>query len=192
MKNSEQFYNKTKEGSPSGLLRLFFSMNYSKDINGNIAIDLGAGAGNDARYLVEKGFKVTCIDKEEKAKGIIMSQNNESLKFELQEFENLKLNKANLINACFSLFFCNPDRFEKMMIEITSSIKEKGFFVGNFLGREDEWKTNNEMTFLNKEELLNYFNDFKIMYFAEKKYIKDTVLGKTKNWHVFEIIAMKE
>ena len=192
MKNSEQFYNKTKGGSPSGLLRLFFSMKYNKELDGNIAIDLGAGAGNDARYLVEKGFKVTCIDKEEKAKEIIMSQNNESLKFELQEFENLKLNKANLINACFSLFFCNPNRFEKMMIEITSSINKKLFFVGNFLGRDDEWKTNNEMTFLNKEELLNYFNDFKIMYFAEKKYIKDTVLGKTKNWHVFEIIAMKE
>ena len=192
MKNSEQFYNKTKGGSPSGLLKLFFSMNYSKDINGNIAIDLGTGAGNDARYLVEKGFKVTCIDKEEKSKEIIMSQNNESLKFELQEFENLKLNKADLINACFSLFFCNPDRFEKMMIEITSSINKKGFFVGNFLGKEDEWNGNNQETFLNKEELLYHFKDFKIMYFAEKKYIKNTVLGKTKNWHVFEIIAMKE
>ena len=170
MKNSEQFYNKTKGGSPSGLLRLFFSMNYSKDINGNIAIDLGTGAGNDARYLVEKGFKVTCIDKEEKSKEIIMSQNNENIKFELQEFENLKLNKADLINACFSLHFCNPNRFEKMMIEITSSINKKGFFVGNFLGKEDEWNGNNQ----------------------EKKYIKDTILGETKNWHVFEIIAMKE
>ena len=192
MKNSEQFYNKTKGGSPSGLLRLFFSMNYSKDINGNIAIDLGTGAGNDARYLVEKGFKVTCIDKEEKSKEIIMSQNNENIKFELQEFENLKLNKADLINACFSLHFCNPDRFEKMMIEITSSINKKGFFVGNFLGKEDEWNGNNQETFLNKEEILNYFKNFKIMYFAEKKYIKDTILGETKNWHVFEIIAMKE
>lgn len=192
MKNSEQFYNKTKGGSPSGLLRLFFSMNYSKDINGNIAIDLGTGAGNDARYLVEKGFKVTCIDKEEKSKGIIMNQNNKSLKFELQEFENLKLNKADLINACFSLHFCNPNRFEKMMIEITSSINKKGFFVGNFLGKEDEWNGNNQETFLNKEEILNYFKNFKIMYFAEKKYIKDTILGETKNWHVFEIIAMKE
>ncbi len=48
------------------------------------------------------------------------------------------------------------------------------------------------MTFLKQEELLNFFKDFKIMYFAEKKYIKDTILDETKNWHVFEIIAMKE
>lgn len=192
MKNSEEFYNKTKGGSPSGLLKLFFSMNYSKDINGNIAIDLGTGAGNDARYLVEKGFKVICIDKEEKSKEIIMSQNNENLNFELQEFENLKLNKADLINSCFSLHFCNPDKFEKMMTEITSSINKKGFFVGNFLGQEDEWNGNKQETFLDKEEILNYFKNFKIMYFAEKKYTKNTVLGKTKNWHVFEIIAMKE
>lgn len=122
LKNSEEFYNKTKEGNPSGLLRLFFSMNYNKELNGNMAIDLGAGAGNDATYLAEKGFKVTCIDKEKKSKEIIMNQNNKSLKFELQEFENLKLNKADLINACFSLHFCNPDRFEKMMTEITDNI----------------------------------------------------------------------
>ena len=68
MKDSEEFYTKTKGGNPSGLLRLFFSMNYAKELKGNIAIDLGAGAGNDALYLAEKGFKVTCIDKEEKSK----------------------------------------------------------------------------------------------------------------------------
>ena len=99
MKNSEEYYNKTKGNNPSGLIRTFFFMNFDKELNGKIAIDLGAGAGNDAKYLLEKGFKVTCIDKEEKSKEIIMSQitQNENLKFELQEFENLKLDKVDLI-----------------------------------------------------------------------------------------------
>ena len=194
MKNSEEYYNKTKGNNPSGLLRTFFYMNFDKELKGKTAIDLGAGAGNDAKYLLEKGFKVTCIDKEEKSKDIIMSQitQNENLKFELQEFENIKLHKADLIYSCFSLHFCNPEKFDNLMDEIMENVNLNGFFVGNFLGEEDGWYGNDKMTFLSKERVLDYFKDFEIKYYAEKKYVKDVVIGGKKNWHVFEIIAMKK
>ena len=194
MKNSEEYYNKTKGNNPSGLIRTFFFMNFDKELNRKTAIDLGAGAGNDAKFLLEKGFKVTCIDKEEKSKDIIMSQitQNENLKFELQEFEKLKLDKADLIYSCFSLHFCNPEKFDSLMYEITENIKSNGFFVGNFLGEEDGWYGNDTMTFLSKEKVLDYFKDFEIKYYAEKKYVKETVIGDKKNWHVFEIMAMKK
>ena len=194
MKNSEEYYNETKGNKPSGLLKTFFFMNFDKELKGKTAIELGTGAGNDAKYLLEKGFKVTCIDKEEKSKEITMSQitQNENLKFELQEFENLKLDKADLIYSCFSLHFCNPEKFDCLMDEITENVKSDGFFVGNFLGEEDGWYGNHSMTFLSKEKVLDYFKDFEIKYYAEKKYVKDTVMGGKKNWHVFEIIAMKK
>ena len=48
------------------------------------------------------------------------------------------------------------------------------------------------MTFLSKEKVLDYFKDFEIKYYAEKKYMKNSVKGDMKNWHVFEIIAMKK
>ena len=50
------------------------------------------------------------------------------------------------------------------------------FLFGNFLGNEDEWiKYDNKMSFFSKERLLSYFSNFEIMYFAEKKYIKDSI-----------------
>lgn len=194
MKNSEEYYNKTKGNNPSGLIRTFFFMNFDKELNRKTAIDLGAGAGNDAKYLLEKGFKVICIDKEERSKEITISQvtQNENLKFELQEFENLKLDKADLIYSCLSLHFCKPNKFDNMMNEITNNINKNGFFVGNFLGEEDGWYGNDKMTFLPKEKVLSYFKDFEIKYYAEKKYVKDTVIGGKKNWHLFEIMAMKK
>ena len=194
MKNSEEYYNKTKGNNPSGLIRTFFFMNFDKELNRKTAIDLGAGAGNDAKYLLEKGFKVICIDKEERSKEITISQvtQNENLKFELQEFENLKLDKADLIYSCLSLHFCKPNKFDNMMNEITNNINKNGFFVGNFLGQEDGWYGNEMMTFLPKEKVLSYFKDFEIKYYAEKKYVKDAVIGGKKNWHVFEIMAMKK
>ena len=150
LKNSEEYYNKTKGNNPSGLIRTFFFMNFDKELNRKTAIDLGAGAGNDAKFLLEKGFKVTCIDKEERSKEITISQitQNENLKFELQEFENLKLDKADLIYSCLSLHFCKPNKFDNMMNEITNNINKNGFFVGNFLGEEDGWYGNETMTFL--------------------------------------------
>ena len=170
MKNSEEYYNKTKGNNPSGLLRTFFYMNFDKELKGKTAIDLGAGAGNDAKFLLEKGFKVTCIDKEEKSKDIIMSQitQNENLKFELQEFEKIKLHKADLIYSCFSLHFCNPEKFDNLMDEIMENVNLNGFFVGNFLGEEDGWYGNDKMTFLSKERVLDYFKDFKKNYLIRK------------------------
>ena len=66
------------------------------------------------------------------------------------------------------------------------------FLFGNFLGKEDEWaKYSEKMSFFSKQELLSYFDEFDIMYFAEMKYIKDSVSEKNKKWHVFEIYAKK-
>ena len=48
------------------------------------------------------------------------------------------------------------------------------------------------MTFLTKEKLLDYFKNFELVYYAEKKYIKDSSTEKNKHWHVFEIYAKKK
>lgn len=65
------------------------------------------------------------------------------------------------------------------------------FLYGNFLGDKDEWHKNPNMTFLSKRQVLKYFENFEIMYYAEKFYIKDSMKEKNKHWHVFEIYAKK-
>lgn len=135
MKNINQFYEKSKKfNKPSGLLRGFFNMKLDKKLTEKIAIELGSGVGNDAKFLIDNGFSITCIDKEEKSKENIISKigMNDNLKFLLQDFENLKLHKANLIYSCFSLHFCNPNKFDTLMNEITKNITPSGFFVRKF------------------------------------------------------------
>lgn len=48
------------------------------------------------------------------------------------------------------------------------------------------------MTTVEKDELLSYFKDFKIMFFSEEKYYKDTIDEKEKFWHVYTVIAQKQ
>ena len=136
MKNINDFYDKSqKYNKPSGLLQGFFNMDYAKNMEKKDAIDLGAGTGNDALYLINKGFNVTCIDKEEKSKEIIESkiEDKDKLKIIIDNFENVELKKSDLIYSCLSLQFCSSSKKDELMNKITSSINKNGFFVRKFL-----------------------------------------------------------
>lgn len=138
MKNVDEFYNKAKTyNQPSNLLKAFFNMNFNKDFKEKIAIDLGAGVGNDAKFLINRGFNVTCVDKEEKSKKEILNkiENNEKLNFIISDFEEVKLHKADLIYSCSSLHLCNPSKFDDFMEEITQNVIPGGFFVRKFSWR---------------------------------------------------------
>ena len=191
MKNATEYYqNSIQKNKPSSLLSKFFKLKYNEKINGNIAIDIGCGAGNDTIHLLNKGFKVTAIDKESQVQNILQARikDNKNLEIVINDFSNVQLHKADLMFANFSLFF-EKNNFNLLLENIIKNINKKGFFVGNFLGNEDDWK--NSKTTLEKEELLNYFSNFKILYFSEEKYYHETLTNKNKFWHVYTIIAQK-
>jgi hypothetical protein len=73
------------------------------------------------------------------------------------------------------------------MIVLTKEVS----LYGNFLGEDDDWKNNKDMNFWTKDKIMEFFKDYKIFYYAEKKYIKDCAVQKNKNWHVFEVYAQK-
>ena len=193
MDNWKKYYERTTSKSPSKIIMRYFQMKLENNNTNKKAIDLGCGSGNDTIYLLKNNYFVTAVDKEESIVDIIKSRISDTSKldFVIENFENVKLNEADLIVANFSLYFCNPKYFKKFWNEITQNITPGGYFVGNFMGKEDEWSKDNNRTFVDKEELMEMFKGFKIVYFDEKKFNKKTVKGDMKFWHVFEIIAKK-
>ena len=191
MKSIERYYENTKNIDPSYTVKKFIKLK----IKPEKAIELGCGAGRDTCYLIKNGWKVIAIDKEDVEKIITLKLSEEELKrfkFSKQEFENLKIEKNNLVVANFSLPFCKKDKFEELWNKISSSILKNGYFVCNFLGVNDEWKsTRKEMTFLTKDQVKELFKEFEIIDFKEVE--KDALpgLGKIKHWHIFNIIAKK-
>lgn len=132
MEKKYEFYEKSnKYNKPSKLLKRFFDMKLEGNLKNKIAIDIGAGVGNDAKFLLEKGFKVTCIDKEEKAKEIAISKigDNENFNYIVDRIENIKLYESDFIYECFCLQFCNPQKIDRVMGEIIKNITQGGFFV---------------------------------------------------------------
>jgi len=190
MKNAKEYYNATQKNLPSGLIRNFFIFKYNEKLNGNTAIDLGCGAGNDTEFLISKGFEVTAIDSQEEVKEFFDNKNFDKSKYELiiDDFSKAVFPKADLILANMSLFFVK-ENFNLFLKDLLEKVNKSGFIVANFLGKEDEW--NGIKTTIEKDELLSFFKDFKMYYFSEEKYYKDTARGINKFWHVYTVMAQK-
>ena len=191
MRNWENFHKITNNKPPRKNVVHFIS---KYKISGN-AIDLGCGSGSDTIFLIQNNLNVLAIDSSDVEKMIrskLSDTEQEKLKFELQKFESLKLPKCDLLISNNSLPFCEKKYFYQMWEEICSSIKNNGYFVGNFFGINDEWNTKEDKrTFLSKEDVIKLFNDFEILEIQEIEKNKPTAEGKMKHWHTIEIIAKK-
>ena len=148
--------------------------------------------GNDAEFLYEKNFNVICVDKSEISKQYI-NEKNKNIKVLVEQFENVTFDNYDLVYSNLGIIFCNKNYIDELINKIKKSIKNHGFFVGNFLGISDDWndEKHSSMKFFTVDEINKYFQDFKIFYIAEKKYIKDSSKEKNKHWHIIEIYAQK-
>lgn len=186
-----EYYKKTKNSNIPKNIRTFLNMK----VKAGTCIDLGCGAGRDTVFLIKNGWKVIAIDKED-TENIIRSSLNEeeqnSLKFVKEDFENVILEPCNLLVANASLSFCHKKYFNEMWNKIISSITEDGYFVGNFFGINDTWAKRDNMTFFTKDEVLNLFNSFEIINFKEVEKDGKTALGVNKHWHLFNVISKKK
>ena len=192
MKSIEKYYDNTTDAMPNYTVKKFIKLNVEP---GN-AVELGCGAGRDTVCLIKNGWNVLAIDRENVESRIAAKLSEEELKqfkFLKQKFEYIELEKNNLVVANFSLPFCNKNNFKELWNKINNSILKDGYFVGNFFGINDEWKsTKEEMTFLTKEQVIELFKDFEIIEFKEVEKDGTTVLGKMKHWHIFNVIAKKK
>ena len=136
----KKYYKNTENALPNIIIRKFIEMK----IKPSNAIDLGCGAGRDTIYLIKNGWNVLSIDKEDTGKFISSKLNEEEIKrfrFVRQDFENIELEKNNLLVVNFSNPFCKKDCFNELSNKITNSIlKErilcgKFFWIKRFMGR---------------------------------------------------------
>ena len=141
MGDIQKYYENTENALPHPMVKKFIDMN----INPKYAIDLGCGTGRDTIYLIKNGWKVLSIDKENTKKIISSKLDNEELKnfnFECQDFENIELEKNNLLVANFSIPFCNKYYFNEFWNKISNSILRerilcwKLFWIKRFLGKD--------------------------------------------------------
>jgi tellurite methyltransferase len=185
----ERYYNMMQSKPPSELLMQAISLSLRKEF----ALDLGCGAGNDTKFLLEQGFEVTAIDKDLHAIRRLLQWKHPLLHVIHSSFEDADLlqNKYDLVNAQLALPFNPPETFVDVFTCVKGSMRSGGIFTGHFLGIHDAWnKTGNVMTFLTRQEVEQLLQDLHILFLEEKERDRFTMMGP-KHWHVFEIIAQR-
>ena len=132
MRNIEIYYENTKNALPHDNVKKVIEIENKK---GNV-IDLGCGAGRDTIFLIKNNWNVIAIDRED-TRSIIESRLNteelERFQFICQDFENIQLDKNDLIVSNFSLPFCNKKYFNEFWNKIIDSINTGRIFCWKFL-----------------------------------------------------------
>jgi SAM-dependent methyltransferase len=154
------------------------------------ALDLGAGALVDSRYLIEQGFEVTAVDSSAEAavyaEGLGERFNLVTIRFDVYDFP---VSAFDVVNARYALPFNPPETFNGMFERLKASLAPGGVLVGDFFGPEDSWAERKHMTFHTKANLEQLLTPLEILRFEEEKKAGTTALGKEKFWHAFHVAA---
>jgi SAM-dependent methyltransferase len=160
------------------------------------AVELGCGSGVDTIRLIESGWKVYAVDSTPDGFGNIMAKLPKDKKHYAEcvkaRFEDMDIPEADLVYSSFSIPFCRPDAFDAFWGKIVRAIKPGGRFAGNLFGEKDEWAGLPDVTILTKERIDSMFKGFDIEYYREQYKEGPSVLTKTKQWHLFEVVARKK
>lgn len=190
MEDWKSYVDKTKDSQPRRLLvkALPFVENRGS------ALDIGAGALNESRYLIAEGFvHVTALDKNPVAADIAASLSGEKFEYVAGSIENSELSEKtfDLVNAQSVLAFINPESFDSTWEKILASLRPGGIITGQFFGDRDEWNGTAGMTFHSVEDANELLQDLNVISFEEEENDKKTAVGNMKHWHVLHFIARK-
>jgi SAM-dependent methyltransferase len=185
-----RFYGFTKDSPPWPLLVRAASL---APRHGR-ALDLGAGAGRDTRYLLEQGFTVTAVDADPHAGAHLASLLQDHLRLVQSTFEAFDFAPAayDLISAQFALPFVARDCFFDVFARLQAALAPGGVFAGQCFGPHDQWNApGHSMTFLTRGEVERLLRELEIIELQEEDADGHTADGSPKHWHVFHILARR-
>ncbi len=184
----ENFIKRTEGGPPTALLLRALDFVHQHEN----ALELGSGAGNDLRHLVQQKFKrIDAIDREPKAAAFVP----EGVTFTATNFEDFKFPTAiyDFVHAHFSLPFISPVHFDKSFQRIVESLRDGGVISAVFFGLEDDWARTRKdtLTFHSREDIEKLFKGFEIQVLKENRQHGTERVGEGKESQVFYVVAEK-
>ena len=189
----DKFTQTTKNRQPINLLvEAVKILGFSR----GLALDLGCGAGVDAKYLAENGFEVEAFDLNESSveetKKLCSGLSVSVIQKNVVDY-NIVPNTYKLIIAWNILSFLTKDESRKILLDIQEGLTKDGIFVFSFFGPEDDWaKNHSEMSFWTKDELKNLLPKMNFIKLSEEKQKKPGAMGQVKFWHLIQGISQRK
>jgi SAM-dependent methyltransferase len=164
--------------------------------SGRRALDLGAGAGRDTRYLLEQGFDVTAVDASPEVEEILAGlPHQERLRVCCSRFEDFDYETYDLVNAAYAVPFVPPESFDRVFRDLLGSLTRRGVFCGQLFGIHDTWNQPGQalagvsLTFHTRPQVESLLAGLEMLRLDERLEDGMTALGDSKRWHVYDVIA---
>ncbi len=161
----------------------------------HFAVDLGSGAGRDARELLRAGWRVLAIDREIAARNALEAAVEPGLRTNLDiVIENLAtaaIPPCDLVNASLSLPYLAPTDFQGVWPRIVAALRPGARFAAMLFGDHDESASDPEMTCLPPEEIRAALSGFEIEHWSVEEDDRPTALGDPHHFHLVEFVARR-
>lgn len=162
-----------------------------------LAVDLGCGEGRDTAELLRRGWRVLAVDGHPDAldltrrRGDLPADAEARLRTRLEPLEAFRPPPCRLVNASFTLPFCEPAAFDGLWDRLVAAIEPGGRFAGQFFGDRDSWAALPDRSHHARDRVEALLAPFEIEHFDEDEKPGETTEGHAKHWHVFHIVARK-
>jgi SAM-dependent methyltransferase len=154
------------------------------------AVDLGAGTGRDTAELLRRGWTVVAVDSHPQAVERLRALAG-PIRVVQASYDEAEWPDVDLVNASFSLPFCEPTVFARAWARIRATLRPGGRFCGQLFGPRDEWAPAADMTFLTREELERHLDGWEVERLDERDEDGQTATGRRKHWHLFHVVARR-
>ena len=158
-------------------------------------VDLGCGAGRDARELLRAGWRVLAVDREPAARlaleAAVEPEFRPRLRIQIEDLATVAIPPCDLVNASLCLPFLAPDEYLPTWRRIIEALQPGARFAAMLFGDRDESAPDPSMTCLPPEEIRASLDRFDIEHWSDQEDDKPTALGEPHHFHLVEFVARR-
>lgn len=160
---------------------------------GRHALDLGAGNGVETLALLDAGWAVTAVDRDEESLGRLAAAAPpgsplDVLALDLDLVEVLPT--ADLVFSGYTLPWVSPSRFGAVWHAVREAVEPDGWLAVDLFGDRDGWVDEKPCTFHTQAQVRALFDGLRIVELVEEDEDGPSYSGP-KHWHVFHVIARR-
>jgi tellurite methyltransferase len=160
-----------------------------------LAVDLGCGAGRDARKLLRAGWRVIAIDRVPASRTALEKyvepDSRPRLEIVTADLATADIPRCDLVNASLCLPYLAPDAYRAAWGRIMDALGPGARLAAMLFGDRDGGAGEPDMTYLPPERIAADLDDFVIEFWSEKEEDTKTALGEEHHYHLIEVVARR-
>ncbi len=172
-----------------------FAAGDSPETPSRLAVDLGCGAGRDARELLRRGWRVIAVDGERSAIDALVAatpaRDRDRLSTHVADIATFAIPACDLLVASVSLQFLPPRDYARVFARIAAALPHGGRFAGLIYGDRDESAGDPDVTCPSPARIRRLLRGFAVESWFEREEDGHLALGDPHHVHLIEVVARR-